>query len=130
VHDFSDSNKILDIAIDLAKADGIQLPDRDSLRSKSFLGTSNYFIIDSSGTTIHQVKVARIKRILSTQVSIAETEQLAESEKPWGQATCSTCRYWDSDGVTGLCRRYPKQAASDWATTHILDWCGEHETTN
>lgn len=127
MHDLSDSSKILDIAIGIAASEGVVLPDKNILKEKSFLGTVNFFIIDSDGKQCHKIKIVKIKNYLNAQTSIADADQAVKNEKPWVKATCSTCKFWDSNGITGLCRRFPKQASSEWATTHILDWCGEHE---
>ncbi len=60
--------------------------------------------------------------------------------------TCETCRFWDDQGDSGMCRRHaprmilcqvappegiePHQAEDAvWPWTEPDDWCGDHEPT-
>lgn len=46
--------------------------------------------------------------------------------------SCKSCRFWEGDGVWGVCKRYPPtfyNDASDFGSAQIStshrDWCGE-----
>lgn len=121
---YGEGDKLLDVAIRLAEIDGKELPDKDSLRRNSFLGTDNYWIKDKNDTPLHKIPVKRIKKYLDNSEASIGVEHLTEER--WDKPTCQTCRFWDPSGLSGICRRYPKQGGSEWTVTHMLDWCGEH----
>jgi hypothetical protein len=77
VHDLRDQDKILGIAIQIAKNDGVILPSIDNLVLKSFAGIHNFFIIDLNDRIIHQVNIKRIKNYLDKDDRAKELQSKA-----------------------------------------------------
>ena len=121
---YGDKETLLDVAIRLAEIDGKDLPRKEELKNKSFLGTDNYWIKDENDTPLYKIPIARIRKFLDNTAADIGVEHLTEDR--WDKPTCQTCKFWDNTGLTGICRRYPKQGGKEWSVTHMLDWCGEH----
>jgi len=76
MHDLSDLNKVLDIAIEIAKSDGAEVPDKKNL-GNSFIGLNSkghrfIYIIGAHGARIHTVELERIKQYMDTNADIKE----------------------------------------------------------
>ncbi len=125
---YGDSDELLEVALRLAEIDGKELPRKEDLKSKSFLGTDNYWIKDNNDNPLHKIPLARIKKFLDNTAANIGVEHLTEDR--WDKPTCKTCKFWDATGLSGICRRYPKQGGKEWSVTHMLDWCGEYQVKN
>lgn len=73
IHDFTNHAMILDVAIRIAKEDGISIPSNANLEAKSFAGVSNYFLIDSRDRPLYKINITRIKKYLDRNTEVGDT---------------------------------------------------------
>lgn len=80
---YGDPETLLDLAVDLAKGDGIVLPDKKELRSRSFIGTDHYWIQNDEDRCLYKIKVKRIKAIINegNRSKTAENTKKVEAKK-------------------------------------------------
>lgn len=80
---YGDPETLLDLAVGLAKGDGIALPDKKELRSRSFIGTDHYWIQNDKERCLYKIPVKRIKAIIgeSNRLKADEKTEKVEAKK-------------------------------------------------
>ena len=97
IHDFTDHAKILDVAIRIAKEDGISIPSNANLEAKSFAGASNYFLIDLYDRPLYKINIKRIKKYLDRNTEMGDTTGQSNL-----QAKCEQSLNKDTDRALDL----------------------------
>lgn len=77
---YGDLETLLDLAVGLAKGDGIALPDKKELRTRSFIGTDHYWIQNDKERCLYKIPVKRIKAIIDESNRLKDDKKIEKAE--------------------------------------------------
>ena len=85
---YGDSESLLELAVALAKEDGIKLPAKEQLRLRSFLGTENYWIQNNKEQCLCKVSTNRIKAAIQRRSEVEAAHLEGDKEERRGGILC------------------------------------------